>query len=272
MSVSEDDDRLNLLLADADDFRPVLDDGLPGEATQRGLKPTKTTGSKDTYHLRRDGENQNDLKLQRWGIIVPDRPDSDHLIEAIQPLIRLREEEQEAKADIYRVPPEMTDGEAVDWMEKVYWSEDVEEDDRPLYLLMLGDLHEIPAELQHTLANTALVGRIHFANGAGEADLHGYAAYAEKVVSYARKGTAFSAPDMAFFVAQDGTAATHTGEVKLVRPSLEASERLRAKGKLPAAEVRGGRRSAPRRLRLALRRPTPPGPGIDGGVVARFGR
>jgi hypothetical protein len=238
MSVSGDDDRLNLLLADADDFRPVLDDGLPGEATQRGLKPTKTTGSKDPHHLRRDGENQNDLKLQRWGIIVPDRPDSDRLIEAIQPLIRLREEEQEAKADIYRVPPEMTDSEAVDWMEKVYWSEDVEEDDRPLYLLMLGDLHEMPAELQHTLANAALVGRIHFANGAGEADLHGYAAYAEKVVSYARKGTAFSAPDMAFFVAQDGTAATHTGEVKLVRPSLEASERLRAKGKLPAAEVR----------------------------------
>jgi hypothetical protein len=239
MSAPKDDhNRLDLLLADADEFLPVLAKGLPSETTQRGSKPTKTAGAEDSFLRRMDGENPNDLKLQRWGVIVPEGPAGDRLLEAIQPLIRLREEEQGATANIHRVPPKMTASEAVDWKENVYWSNDVEEHDRPLYLLMLGDLHEVPAELQHSLANAAHVGRIHFADEAGETDLDGYEAYAKKVVRYAREGTIYAAPDMAFFVAEDNTIATYTGDVKLVRPSIETAERLRAKGTFPADEVR----------------------------------
>ncbi|MCK6588537.1 MAG: helix-turn-helix domain containing protein [Polyangiaceae bacterium] len=233
-----DDDRLNLLLADADSLRPVLEEGLPSETTQEGAKPTRITGSEDSFDLRMEGESPNDLKRQRWGIIAPEGTAGDKLIEAIQPLIKLREAEQGSAPDIHRVPPELTARQALDWCEDVYWSEKVTEEDRPLYLLMLGDLHEMPAELQHALANNALVGRIHFADEAGEADLDGYEAYAKKVAKYAREGTSFTTPDMAFFVAQDGSAATRTGEAKLVRPAMDASRRLRAKGSLAISEVR----------------------------------
>lgn len=232
------DDRLDLLLADADERRPVLEEGLPSEAAQQGPKPKKAIRGSDSPHWRRDDADPNDLKLQRWGVIAPEGRAGDKLLEAISPLIRLREEEQGAPARIYRVPPEMSAREAVDWKEEVYWSEDVSEDERPLFLLMLGDLHETQADLQHTLANGALVGRIHFSSSTGERDLDGYAAYAEKAARYAREGTPFDAPEMAFYVAQDGTTATRTGEVKLVRPSLEASEEARAKGQFPAADLR----------------------------------
>jgi hypothetical protein len=239
MSAPKDaDDRLDLLLAEADEHRPVLDKGLPSEATLQGPKATKITGAEDTFLRRMDGADANDLKLQRWGVIAPNGPSGDRLLEAIQPLIRLREEEQGGKVDIYRVPPEMTASEAVDWNEKVYWTGKVSDEDRPLYLLMLGDLHEMPTELQHTLANSTHVGRIHFADRAGNTDLDGYEAYAKKVARFAREGTEFTSPDMAFFVAPDGTTATITGEARLVRPSVETSERLKAKGKLPASEVR----------------------------------
>jgi hypothetical protein len=238
MSTSRDEgDRLDLLLADAEERRPVLDGGLPSEAAQQGPRPKKAN-HREKPDWRRDNKDPNDLEAQHWGVIAPEGRTGDRLLEATTPLIRLREAEQGAPAKIYRVPSEMTARQAVEWTDSVYWSEATDEEDRPLYLLMLGDLHEVQAELQHTLANGSLVGRIHFANAEGEADLDGYAAYAEKVARYAREGTAFDTPDMAFFVARDGTTATLTGDAKLVRPSLEASQQAFAKGKLPAAAVR----------------------------------
>jgi hypothetical protein len=238
MSASKDEgNRLDLLLADADERRPVLEEGLPGEVAQQGPKPKKAT-QQEKPDWRRDNKDQNDLKEQGWGLVVPDGRAGDRLREALTPLIRLREEELGKPAEIYRVSPDMSARAAADWTENVYWANDVPDEDRPLYLLMLGDLHETQAELQHSLANGALVGRIHFTNAKGETDLDGYAAYADKVVRYAREATTFTTPDMAYFAARDGTAATHTAEMKLVRPSFDASEQARVKGSLAAAKVR----------------------------------
>jgi hypothetical protein len=127
--------------------------------------------------------------------------------------------------------------ESVSWKDEVYWSEDVPEEERPLYLLMLGDLHHTSVELQHALANGALVGRLHASSAAGDTDLDGYAAYADKVVRYARSGTPDAAPDLRFLVAKDGSSATVTGRARLVGPSLAASQRAHAEGKLPTASV-----------------------------------
>jgi hypothetical protein len=160
------------------------------------------------------------------------------LLEALAPLIRLREEEQGAEAMIYRVPPEMDAKSAVAWKDEVYWSEEVEEDDRPLYLMMLGEVDRVSLELQHSMANCAIVGRCHFDNGQGEPDPRAYAAYAEKVVRYAREGTASESPDMLFHVARDGTKATLSAEAMLMNPSIELATKNRGSGRLAIGDVR----------------------------------
>jgi hypothetical protein len=234
------EDRLDLLLADAAEHRPVLDEGLPGETSQQGPKPKRAKEvHRDDEQLKRGTDAApNDLSVQRWAVVAPEGEEGSRLLEAIAPLMRLRAEEQRADVIPYRVPEGMDARRAVAWKKEVYWSEDVEEGDRPLYLLVLGDLHHVSLELQHALANSALVGRAHFADAAGETDLDGYAAYAEKVVRFAREGTPERSPDLSFFVARDGTPATLHGEARLVAPSLEAATRNCEQGRLPAASVR----------------------------------
>lgn len=231
-------DSLDLLLANADELRPVLDEGLPRETSQRGPKPKKAVRGDDSPDWRRTDADPNDLPVQRWAVVAPEGKEGSRMLEAITPLIRLREQEQRAPVTIYRVPGEMDARQAVLWKDEVYWSEDVEEDDRPLYLLLLGDLHHVSLDLQHALANGALVGRAHFSDAAGEPDLDGYAHYAEKVARFAREGTPDNTPDLLFFVARDGTSATMNGEARLVAPGLEISRRSSEQGRLPAASVR----------------------------------
>lgn len=229
------DDRLNLLLVDADACRPVLDEGLPGEAAQRGEPPRK---SGDINQWGPKAGDSNDLAIQRWAVIAPEGSEGDRLRDAIAPLIRLREGEQGAPARDYRAPAGMDVRSAVRWCNDVYWADDIPEEERPAYVLVLGDLHQISLELQQTLANRAMVGRIHFADASGNGHTASYAAYAEKVVRFARRGTPESSPDLLFFVARDGTSATSIGERMLVEPSLAASRQARDEGKLPAASVR----------------------------------
>ncbi len=231
------EDRLDLLLLDAEERRPVIEGGLPSEAAQRGPKPKKGIRGDDSPDWRRTDADPNDLALQKWAVVAMEGREGDRQLEAIQPLIRLREREQGAPARVYRVPPDMDARQSVSWKDEVYWSEDVPEEERPLYLLMLGDLHHTSVELQHALANGALVGRLHVADAASDTDLGGYAAYAAKVVRHARDAVPEPAPDLRFYVAPDGSSATVTGRARLVGPSLVASRRAHADGKLPAASV-----------------------------------
>lgn len=227
--------RLNLLLADADEHRPLLEEGLPGESVQRGEPPRNT---RDINKLGPKDGDSNDLSRQRWAVVAPEGKEGDRLREAIEPLIRLREAEQGAPTLDYRAPSEMDARGAVKWCNDVYWAEKIREEERPAYVLVLGDLHQVSPELQQALANRALVGRIHFAGAGGEADTSAYAAYAEKVVRYARRATPEPSPELLFFVSQDGTMATTIGGQMLVAPSLAASKQALDEGKLPAASVR----------------------------------
>lgn len=231
------EDRLDLLLVDAEERRPVFEVGVPGDTAQRGPKPKKGVRGDDSPDWRRTDADPNDLSLQKWAVVAPEGREGDRQLEAMQSLIRLREQEQGAPARIYRVPPDMDAKQSVSWKDEVYWSEDVREEERPLYLLMLGDLHHTSVELQHALANGTLVGRLHASTAAGDTDLDGYTAYADKVVRYARDGTPDTTPDLRFYVAPDGSSATVTGRARLMGPSLAASQQGHAEGKLPAASV-----------------------------------
>ncbi len=230
-------DRLDLLLASGDEIEPVLRDGLPGDALESVPKPKKAIRGDDAPDWLRTDADPNDLALQRWGVIVPEGKTGDRLLEAIAPLIRLREAEQGAPSMIYRVPADMDARAAVAWKDEVYWSEDVDESERPLYLLLLGDADEVSLELQHSLANCALVGRAHFAHTNRRENLDAYAAYADKVVRYAETGSSAIVPDMLFHVARDGTSATQAAEARLLEPCLEAATKNRESGKLSVNEL-----------------------------------
>lgn len=234
------DDRLDLFLAYADEGRPVLEEGLPGDAAERAKKPKVAKDHVSEGDWYQADAHPNDLPKQKWAVIAPEGRVGDRQIEAIQALVRLREEEQGAPAQIYRVPPDMDARQSVEWKSDVYGPDDIPDEERPHYLLMLGDLHHTSIELQHALAGSTLVGRVHFADAEreGENDLDGYAAYADKVVRHARSAAREAAPDLLYYVADDGTSATAAGRVRLVAPSLAASRRLLEGGKLPAASVR----------------------------------
>src|ERR1700759_4553198 len=60
---------LHLLLADADDHRPALADGLAGDALDRTAAPA---GLPEARELRDRGRDPSDLAAQRWALIVPE--------------------------------------------------------------------------------------------------------------------------------------------------------------------------------------------------------
>jgi hypothetical protein len=228
---------LDLLLADALDLRPLLAKGLPEDAAGTAPKPDQAPRGVDAFSLDAPDADPNDLTRQRWAVIAPVGRSGDAAIDAVAPLIALREEEQGAKAFVYRVPPDMDLDASARWKSTVLRDKRVPELERPRYLLVLGDLHEVSAELAHTLANGAFVGRLHVGDGAGEPDAAGYAAYANKVVGWARKPATVDEPDALFFVADDDTPATVQGRVLLVDPCVEMARKASTKRRFPAATI-----------------------------------
>jgi hypothetical protein len=224
------DNRLDLFLA-CDDFKPALEEPLPVEATQK--MPKGKPGEANYWGDR--GEKASDLAAQRWAVVAPVGPEGDQMLEAIKPLIDVREAEQGAPARIFRVKP---DEEAKHWINTEHRPESILKDEQAEYLLLLGDFKHISLDFHRIIAHDAFVGRLDFARSDGRIDLDGFAAYAAKASRLALEGTPENEPEMLFFVADDGTPATQLGADMLVGPSLQVAERSRAKGKTPLAGAR----------------------------------
>lgn len=220
---------LELLLAHADDQRPVLDGGLPLESASGEPRPEedKEPGSFGDFSA-----DPNDLSLQRWGLIAPEGPEGDRLLDLVEPLRRQREEDQGgAPVRIYRVPAGMDTAAAVRWKKHVYWDESVPEDDLPRYLLTLGDLDRVSLELQQVLASDLFIGRLTCPTD------EGYAAYVDKVLRWERAPSSEPQARALFFTARDGTAATTIGHKALVSPSVERCRERQQKRAFPAKEI-----------------------------------
>lgn len=219
------DEGLHLLLASADDRQPLLDTGLEPEASWNAPKPTPLPGRAEAPSWERPDAAPNDLPAQRWGVVAPEGDEGDAFLRAIAPLIHHREKQQGAPVMTWRVPPDMSAKAAVDWRNEVYRAEDVPQDDRPKYLLLLGDLHHISIEFQHVLTHSAYVGRLHCSQPSGAPELAGYAAYVDKVLAFEASTDAAEEPDVLLYSALDGSMATTLSHQLLVEPSLNMMEK-----------------------------------------------
>jgi hypothetical protein len=233
---------LELLLAHADDQRPVLDDGLPGEAAAKQARDlTKPDNYKDF------ADDPNDLFAQRWGIVAPEGPDGDRLLALVEPLRKARQEDQRGEpVRVYRAPAGMDAAASWTWKNRVYWDESVPEDDLPRYLLMLGDIDGVSLDLQQVLGNDNCVGRLACLSDGG------YAAYVDKLLRWERAPSPEAQARVLFFAARDGTAATTLGHQALVVPSVARCRERRERGALPAREVEEIPYAGPREARDAL--------------------
>lgn len=220
-------DSLELLLARADDAEPVLPEGLVAEALAAAPRPGD--GLDHTGHLGDSSADPQDLRAQRWGIVVPEGPDGDRLLALVAPLRQLREEEQGAPAKVYRVPSGLNAAEALAWRDRVYAPESVPTHEIPRYLLLLGDLDALSLDTQQVLGADAFCGRLAFGQDAA------YEAYADKVIHWRSRSA--QAPRVVFHTVHDGTNATSATYRGLVKPALATLEADRLAERLPVTAV-----------------------------------
>lgn len=219
---------LQLLLCDVDERIPLLADGLP-EATLRAVpSPERGPRGKDSMHLEALDRDPNDLAAQRWAVVAPEGEAGDAMLAAVEALIDHRRALQDAEPLVFRVPDGMDALASLRWKNDVLRSEELPADERPRYLLLLGDLDRVSLELQHVLANGSFVGRLHCPT------LAGYRDYAEKVVARER-GPAARRARALYFTAHDGTAASRIGHRYLVEPCMAMTRDLAGRGKLELA-------------------------------------
>ncbi|MCE9671582.1 hypothetical protein LY474_27625 [Myxococcus stipitatus] len=205
---------IELLLSHADTHAPVLETGLEAESL-RAIASVPLSRTRRSRYLRSTG-NQNDLREQRWGLVVPEGEEGQRLLDLIAPLRELREREQGGhSAQVYRVRRGMDREAAHRWLEKTFECEQVEEEDRPRYLLILGDLDTVSLELQEVLSIVALVGRLVFPTD------DGYRAYVAKVLRWAEHPSAARRAHPLFYTARDGSAAARLGHDLLMKPCAE---------------------------------------------------
>ena len=217
---------LNLLMVHADDHSPMLE-----EVAEDAIRPGEADAAMPE-HLWDEGGDPNDLEAQRWGVIAPEGPRGDRLLQVIQPLIDRRREQQGGhEVKVYRVPEKMSPAEAAVWKKTVYRDQSDLDIDLPRYQLILGDLHEVPLAIQQMQATDGFVGRLAF-----DEDDH-YAAYVDKLLRWEGAPSTHREGRAIFHTVHDGTAATRVGHRSLVSPGLEVARKRHERGQLAADEI-----------------------------------
>lgn len=209
---------IQLLLRDADG--PIIPDDV---SLADLVVPQQRSVEQTATFLGDPGGDPNDLAAQRWGIVLPEGADHPAILEALRPLLEAREREQGAPVrEPYLVPAGLSEKGAEDWVEDYEYTDEPEEE-RPRYLLLVGDLDAIPASLQRALAAVAWVGRI-------TGTLDELTQYAQKAAAEANAGT----PTIHVFPVIDGTEATRVARDAWMTP---ITDQLRAKGSVAVPDA-----------------------------------
>ena len=209
-----DSPKLHLLLSHFDDGEPVLRDGLPEESTAEVAREPAAVeqGPQDFWE---EGGDPCDLEEQRWGVLAPEGPEGDRLLELIRPLMELRREQQDGhEIKVYRVPPRLSPAEAARWRKESFDTQADVAKDLPRYQLLLGDLPVMPLSVQQGQSSDGFVGRLCFRED------REYEAYVDKVLRW-EKARSSAEPRAKFFTVHDGTAATTMGYRALMKPGID---------------------------------------------------
>lgn len=221
-------DTLHLLAVHADTHEPVLSEPLDDHAVDCAAAPNDTVVPE---FLKTVSGDRNDLRLQKWSIILPEGAAGDRLLELVQPLIAHRQEDLGAAPRIFHVPPRMTVEDSLKWKREVYEPGDTLPDGIPLYQLILGDLDQVSLALQQVQSHDGHVGRLAFRH-----EEH-YDAYVEKLLRNERAPAAASKGRAVFHTVRDGTGATELGYRSLIEPGLAMARESMDVGRFPATEI-----------------------------------
>jgi hypothetical protein len=236
---------LQVLLAQGSQHdEPCIPSGVPaealGEAPRLELAPEEAA-----LDFGNEAADPCSLPQRRWGLVLPqDRSLHQPLLEALAPLIARRAEQvgyssaRELLAqDVFLVDsnPELSEQDAMHWYRLAYKQEDEHELlrrdalERPDYLLLLGDLHEVPESIHRVLMQSGcFVGRLAFSHPDGTPNLDAYSGYSDKLVAAERAGRPHPAagPPVRALVVEDGTAATQLAARQLVGPLLDRARQV----------------------------------------------
>lgn len=221
-------DRIELLLARADDGEPVLPEGLAAESLSDPPRPGD--GLDATGHLGDPAADPQDLAAQRWGVVAPEGPDGERLLRWIAPLMRHREAQQGAPVRVLRAPPGLDAAGALAWRDQVYAPQHVPTLELPRYLLFLGDLDLLSLDLQQVLGVDAYCGRLAWPAESS------FAAYVEKLLRWEQRRV--PAAGVTFHTVHDGTSATSATYRGLVKPALSQLQADQEAGRVQLERLR----------------------------------
>ncbi|ATB35240.1 hypothetical protein CYFUS_000652 [Cystobacter fuscus] len=243
---------IELLLARLEDGQPVLPGGIEDEA----LAELPIAPLEPPSRLWDSSGGLDDLARQRWGLVIPQGPEGERLLSLVAPLRAAREAQQGAPARVYVVPTGLDAGGASRWKKQVFRHDDVPEEERPRYLLVLGDLDLVSLELQQALSTDAFVGRLAFASDVG------YANYVSKVLRWEGAAACETRTRLLFYTARDDSSATRLGHRELVEPCLDTFRRRQQAGALKGVEARELRYEPEAPERHLLEAAAEPGPAV----------
>ncbi len=144
----------------------------------------------------------NDLKLQGWGLVVQKNDKGEKLRTLVADLVEHRAAlcgyEKAADVPVFQVAKE---DDPVAWTDKEYAAfEPLAK--RPRYLLILGDLDEVPLDVQKRLrAKGAFVGRLCFRKEDGTVDEAAYRAYCKKIIAAEKQPASEDKPVQSLYYA-----------------------------------------------------------------------
>lgn len=217
---------LELLLSHCDTGAQVLADPVPLHAAAGARHdPGAVTDGDDPTHLGDEHAPVDHLPGRRWGVIAPLGPEGDAMLARLAPLMEKRAADQGCElVPPFRVSPDMDAARSIRWVAGEF--NRVGKDERPDYLLLLGDLRQVSGELQTALSVQHFTGRLALAS------LDGYDAYAQKVLRHERPEAEQAADQCrALTYTVRGSDATEHGFAGLMEPFVARSRQLFELGK-----------------------------------------
>jgi hypothetical protein len=200
---------------------------LPSSAEALARLPPPVWLPAPASHLGDGLARADDLAAQGWGLVLPRDEDMRAIFQELEPLIALRERQQGSKVRTYELPPGLDERGLHAWCDNAYAHDGTPEHERPRYLLLVGDLEQLPLSLQQVLSTHAWVGRLAFDR------TEDYGHYARKVHDWATRAGTRQAEAL-FYSVRDNSEATRAGHAGLIEPSHQQLRALQAKGKAPA--------------------------------------